>query len=205
MNRLRRRENTRNRLVRGILIELGIVALLALTLLVGLKIMNKRLGLSEEPADQEVVSADLPTIDSLPAPAAESAAAPPTETTVADRPESSWTSTPCSLFVSATSDAVMIQLPEAPTTDDIPLETMLLVKAWGGLAGLDESQAERLFTFVRNDTIYVDVPRAFDPEGLVRTVEGRFVNYTRLFPLVSGATMEGCQDGLPVRGLRDAI
>ncbi|OQC69360.1 MAG: hypothetical protein BWX47_01236 [candidate division Hyd24-12 bacterium ADurb.Bin004] len=204
MNRLRRRENTRNRLVRGILIELGIVALLALTLLVGLRIMNKRLGLSEEPADQEVVSADLPAIDSLPAPAAEEAADAPTET-VADRPESSWTSTPCSLFVSATSDAVTIQLPEAPTTDDIPLETMLLVRAWGGLAGLDESQAERLFTFIRNDTIYVDAPRAFDPEGLVRTVEGRFVNYTRLFPLVSGATMEGCQDGLPVRGVRDAI
>lgn len=204
MNRVNRPAIARDPLVRGILIELGIVALLALILLAGLKIMNKRLGLSEELADQEALSGDLPEVDSLLVPTTEGVDTTRTET-VAESPESFWTSTPCSLFVSATSDAVAIQLPEAPTTADIPLETMILVKAWADLAGLDESQADRLFTFIRNDTIYVDVPREFDPEGLARTVEGRFVNYTRLFPLVSGATMDGYQDGLPVRGVRDAI
>lgn len=191
---------SRDPLVRGIILELCAIAVLSLILLIGLRLANSRMGLSEAEADQEALEGDIPTSDSLVVPDLGGIDSARSQT-VAEGPEASWPVTPCSLFVSGTSDAVSAELPEASDQEYIALETMLLVEAWAGLAGLEETQLDRIYTFRRSDTLYVDLPRSFDPEGLARTVEGRFVNYTRLVPLVSGATMDGFQDGLPLRGV----
>jgi hypothetical protein len=116
-------------------------------------------------------------------------------------PEAAWPSTPCSLFVSATSSAVLDSLPEAPETGLVPYEALLLARSWAELAGFDEAQAAQVYLFNRLDTLYLDVPGSYDPEGFVRTVEGRFACFTRLFPLVSGSPMPGFPDGLAVRGV----
>ena len=172
-------------LLRGILIELGVIVLLSLLLFAGLRIMNSRLGLSDAQADQEALDGDIPVSDSLVVPLPESTTVN-REEQVAELPQTSWPATPCSLFVSAGSTAVVVQLPEAPATSDIPLETMLLVEAWAACAGFEDTQLERVFAFPRSDTLYADLPGTYDPSGLARTVEGRFVNYTRLIPMVSG-------------------
>lgn len=195
---------TRDPLLRGILVELGVIAVLSLLLFAGLRIMNSRLGLSDAQADEEALAGDIPVPDSLVIPLTDTTSAD-REEQVAELPQTSWPATPCSLFVSAGSDAVLVQLPEAQATSDIPLETMLLVEAWAACAGFEDTQLERVFVFPRSDTLYADLPGSYDPAGLARTVEGRFVNYTRLIPMVSGATMDGFPDGLPLRGVPDAI
>ncbi len=187
-----------NPLLKGILAEAGIVALLCLTALVGLRVANSRMGLDESLEEQESLAGDLPAADSLQygtsieAPGIEG---PP------EGPEAGWPVTPCSLFVSASSTAVLDSLPEAQSPEDMPYETMLLVSAWARLSGLGETDLARVYTFNTHDTLFVDLPAPLDLQGLARTLEGRLVCYTVLFPLVSGSPHAGYPDGIPLRGV----
>jgi hypothetical protein len=189
-------------MLKGILIELGVIVVLTVVMFVGLRIANSRMGLSNAEVEEEALGGDLPSSDSLLVP--ETVEVTRTETVV-DVPEASWPVTPCSLFVSGTSNAVLDILPEASATVDIPIEVLLLSKKWGTLAGLEETELDRVYSFQRGDTVFVDLPRTLDPEGLARTIEGRFVCFTRLVPLVSGTTMDGFSDGLPLRGVPGSL
>lgn len=185
-------------LVRSILIELGVILALALLFSAGMKIANRRLGAESDPTE------DLPP-DTLPVSGFVSvqdiATSRPEQQTRGEGPESAWDVTPCSLFVSASSQAVMTELPEAPSVGDIPLETLLVVRRWAALCGTDEADLEKVYSFNRKDTLYVDLPRVLDFEGLRRTVEGRFVCYTRMFVLAAGMPVSGYPDGIPLRGV----
>ncbi|NLP05184.1 hypothetical protein GX411_04480 [Candidatus Fermentibacteria bacterium] len=184
-------------LMRPILIELGIILLLALVFSAGMRIANRRLG-AESPAE-DLQSDTLPVSGGVSVP--DIASSMPEQQTGWEGPESAWESTPCSLFVSASSRAVMTELPEAPSVRDIPLETLLVVRNWASLSGTEEADLEKVYSFNRRDTLYVDLPRTLDFEGLKRTVEGRFVCYTRMFVLVAGMPVSGYPDGIPLRGV----
>ena len=62
-------------------------------------------------------------------------------------------------------------------------------------------ELERIWIFASGDTCFVDLPRSADWQGIVRTIESRFVSYTILFPFVAGEIVEGMEDGISVRGI----
>jgi len=95
----------------------------------------------------------------------------------------------------------MDSIPEAPTTSDIPYEALLVARRWASLAGVTESDLEKVYVFNRLDTLYVDLPALYDIDGLSRTIEGRFVCFTRLFVLAGGMPVSGFPDGSPLRGV----
>jgi hypothetical protein len=186
-------------LIRSIAIELAVIAALAVAFLVAFKLANKRLGIADAPAQEEAGNLDLTGSDSLVIPGIQPVAAAPAD--LVEGPESSWRSTPCSLFVSGTSRAVIDSIPEAPTTSDIPYEALLVARRWAILAGVAESDLEKVYVFNRLDTLYVDLPALYDIDGLRRTIEGRFVCFTRLFVLAGGMPVSGFPDGTALRGV----
>ncbi len=184
-------------LVRPILVELGVILLLALLFSVGMKIANRRLGAENPVEDLQADTVQVSGGASVP----DIATSRPERQLNGEGPESAWDTTPCSLFVSASSQAVMTELPEAPSTRDIPLETLLVTRSWAALCGTGEADIEKVYTFNRMDTLYVDLHGTLDFEGLKRTIEGRFVCYTRMFVLVAGMPVSGYPDGIPLRGV----
>jgi hypothetical protein len=186
-------------LIRSIAIELAVIAALAVVFLVAFKLANRRLGIQDSPAQEEAGSLDPAGADSLVIPGIQPVTDAPSD--LEEGPESSWRSTPCSLFVSGTSMAVIDSMPEAPANSEIPYEALLVVRRWATLAGVAESDLERVYVFNRLDTIYVDLPALYDIEGLGRTIEGRFVCFTRLFVLVGGMPVTGFPDGTALRGV----
>lgn len=185
-------------LLRTLLTELGLALLLAVLAFAAVKVLNRRMGL-EDPGTPEAGADSTPVQDGrVLVPGIE-----PREVSedVFEPPEAAWPSTPCSLFVSAASSAVLESLPEAPETGLVPYEALLLARSWAELAGFDEAQTAQVYLFSRLDTLYLDAPGPYDPEGFARTVEGRFACFTRLFPMVSGSPMPGYPDGIAVRGV----
>lgn len=186
-------------LLRDILIEVAVIVVIALAFFLVMRAANRRLGLEEPSGVEEPATSAQP--DSLVVP--EMAPQLPSET-VAEAPESSWPVTPCSLFTSAGSGARILQIPQAPTTEEIPYEALLVVRAWAAECGTDEQDLQKIYVFNRLDTLYVDLPSPLDPEGLRRTVEGRFVCFTRLFVLVGGS-LQSSVDGIAVRGVEGGL
>jgi len=183
-------------LLRDILIEAGLIALLALVFVLAMKVANRRLGLAEPGAEDDIGATSAQT-DSLLVP---QISAPQLRQSASEGPEAGWSVTPCSLFTSAGSDAVLVQLPQAPTGAEIPYEALLLVRAWARQCGTAEEDLQKVWVFNSNDTVYVDLPSMLDQEGLRRTLEARFVCFTRLFVLVGG-NLDSSQDGIALRGV----
>lgn len=112
-----------------------------------------------------------------------------------------WKLTPCSLFVTAESNPVMDSLPESPDQSTRNTELQLLVELWAEHSGFTSTELERIWAFASGDTCFVDLPRSAEWAGLVRTVEGRFVTYTVMYPFAAGEIIDGYEDGIPVRGV----
>jgi len=125
----------------------------------------------------------------------------PEQQMMSEGPESSWELTPCSLYVDGSSSAVVEPLPEAPTPEWKTFEALLVVRRWAGESGLGPEELDQVYVFTRMDTLYVDLPSPLDVDGLVRTLQSRFICFTRLFPLVAGNLLSGWPDGLPLRGV----
>lgn len=188
---------------RWILIRLGVVVciILACYLLVsmGLKLFNKSLGLEREEGEavEEPQALEAPQVLYTP----EDRIALPEIEELPEGPEASWEMSPCSLWVPGTSEPVVDSLPEAPSVEHKPLEALFLVRKWAMEAGLDEEDAGMVFVFTRLDTIYVDLPVERELEGLKRTIESRFICFTRLFPMVAGNLRSAYPEGISLRGI----
>ncbi len=188
-------------LVRSILIEIAIVLVLAISFFLAMRIANRRLGLRDPTSSTEETAVSSGQADSLTVPEMAPRAG---EQERAESPEATWETTPCSLFTSASSGARIIDLPQAPDGARIPYEALLVTKAWAVACGMDEDDLLRVFVFNRADTIYVDLPEHLDTEGLRRTLEGRFVCFTRMFVLIGG-NPAGDPAGVPLRGVAGGI
>lgn len=196
--------------VRRLLLELAAVAviivLVAVAMWAGMAYVNRKLGVEpadrtedldlrggeEQPDHVDGVEIRVFPEDSLPEPEDQLA-------------EASWETTPCSIYVDSASSPVMDTLPEAPSRKDIPLELQLVTEAWAARAGLESEELERVYAFSSHDTVFVDLPVRMDMDGLARTLEGRFVCFTRLFPIVGGAQWDRYPSGLRMRGVADGV
>ena len=189
--------------LRGILIRLGVIAgiviLVYFTISFGMKTVNKSLGI-EDNSDETIEDVELyvhqeelftsetrvnlPEIEDLP-----------------EGPEVSWEVTPCSIYVSESSQPVIDSLPTAPEIVDKPLEALFLVKRWAAEAGIADESINQVYVFTKLDTIYIDLPSERDFLGLKLTIENRFICFTRMFPLVAGNLLSSYPDGIPLRGI----
>ncbi len=184
-----------------ILIRLGIlfaVALfLSLVIILGMKCMNK--GIDEDP--EESVCSDTTEMDaesSVVSLQSASILSIPEEDVVLLR-EDSWEVSEVMIYVKQYEEPVVDYLPEAPTLSDLPYEALLLVKLWAEYSGVPDTQIEEVYVFNSQDTLYADLPvSGLDFEELCRTVDGRFVYFTRLYPLVSGNIIAGFENGIPI-------
>jgi hypothetical protein len=188
--------------LRGILIRLGVIAgivvLIYFVISFGMKTVNKSFGITvgEETSDEvELYSPPeslytsseritLPEIEDLP-----------------EGPEASWEVTPCSIYVSESSQPVIDSLPTAPEIENKPLEALFLVKRWAAEAGIEDEFIDQVYIFTKLDTIYVDLPSERDFLGLKLTIESRFICFTRLFPIVAGNLLSSYPEGIPLRGI----
>ena len=188
--------------LRGILIRLGVIAgivvLIYFVISFGMKTVNKSFGITvgEETSDEvELYSPPeslytsseritLPEIEDLP-----------------EGPEASWEVTPCSIYVSESSQPVIDSLPTAPEIENKPLEAIFLVKRWAAEAGIEDEFIDQVYIFTKLDTIYVDLPSERDFLGLKLTIESRFICFTRLFPIVAGNLLSSYPEGIPLRGI----
>lgn len=112
-----------------------------------------------------------------------------------------WKATPCSLFIASGGEAMYDSLPQAPQPSERNTELQLLVEMWAGYSGYSPLETERIWVFASGDTCFVDLPRSGDWQGIVETIEGRFISYTVMYPFVAGEIVEGFEEGIPVRGL----
>lgn len=117
-------------------------------------------------------------------------------------PEASWEVNVCSIFVTESSETVIDSLPVAPIPSDKPLEALFLVRRWAEECGMGAEDIEQVYVFTKLDTIYVDLPTDADIGGLKRTIESRFICFTRLFPLAAGCILSSYPEGLSLRGVK---
>jgi hypothetical protein len=112
-----------------------------------------------------------------------------------------WKTTPCSLFVTSGSEPLLDSLPQSPGPESRATELQLLVELWADHSGFEPIEIERIWAFTSGDTCFIDLPRSGDWQGVVRTIQARFISYTVMFPFVAGEIVEGFEDGIPVRGI----
>ncbi|MBD3369742.1 hypothetical protein GF402_05185 [Candidatus Fermentibacteria bacterium] len=193
-----------SRIQRGLLIELCIVLVLAAAVALGLKAFNRKLGPQPSSRDRERTEAYPAAEDTLMLPEMEPVV-PRADTTMKSGPETSWEATPCSIFTSVDPGLLVDTLPQAPGSGRRPYEAQLIVRRWAEANGLSGDRLDEVYVFNRSDTLYVDVPMRMDVSTLKRTVESRFVCFTRLYLLVSGNLQTGLEDGIALRGVPGAI
>ncbi|MCK5034652.1 MAG: hypothetical protein KAS73_02085 [Candidatus Sabulitectum sp.] len=188
-----------SRIVRSFVIVVVVAVLMGVSAKMVMNSLNKKMGLETE----EIVS----TSDTLVNEENMEAVVMPefTSTPVLETGSSAWApdwkTTPCSIFVSENSDAILDSLQESPGMGSRNTELQLLVEMWADYSGFEPVEIERIWVFASGDTCFVDLPRSGDWQGIVRTIEGRFISYTVLFPFVAGEILEGFEEGLPVRGV----
>lgn len=161
--------------------------------------VNKKMGLEydEEPqlsdttlTEENMAAVIMPDFDPVPAMEIGSSVWAP-----------DWKTTPCSLYVTAESDAILDSLQESPDPASRNTELQLLIELWADHSGFEPVEIERIWVFASGDTCFVDLPRSGDWQGIVRTIESRFISYTVLYPFVAGEILEGFEEGIPVRGV----
>ena len=189
--------------LRGILIRLGVIAgmiiLLYFAISLGMRTVNKSLGIDETP-DETIEDVELYTSPADLYVSEERVNLPEIEE-LPEGPEASWEVTPCSIYVSESSQPIIDSLPTAPEIENKPLEALFLVKRWAAEAGIEEEYIDQVYIFTKLDTIYVDLPSEKDLMGLKLTIENRFICFTRLFPLVAGNLLSSYPDGISLRGI----
>jgi len=188
-----------SRMVRSIVIIVALAVLMGVSAKMFMEGLNKKMGINPDGISQS--SADVQTDEYLEVPVM-----PEFDPTQAMETGLSvwvpdWKSTPCSLFVTAESDAVMDSLPESPGSAYRNTELQLLIEMWADYSGFSPVEIERIWVFASGDTCFVDLPRSGDWQGIVKTIEGRFISYTVLFPFVAGEILDGLEEGIPVRGV----
>ena len=188
-----------SKIVRSLVIVVALAVLMGVFAKLAMDTLNKKLGID---TDRVAVSPDTALTEEN----QEAVAMPEFDPVEALETGSSvwapgWKVTPCSLFVSAESDALPDSLPESPGPAARDTEFQLLVEMWAGHSGYSPVELERVWAFSSGDTCFVDLPRSGDWQGLVRTIEGRFISYTVMFPFVAGEIVEGFEEGITVRGL----
>ena len=183
-------------------IRIGIIAVIVIVCIlvvsIGMKTVNSSLGLEtpEETASDSVEiyysSDSLYTAEQLVLPEPED---------IPEGPEASWEVTPCSIYTSESSAPVIDSLPLAPSVEFKPMEATYLVRRCAQEIGMEEDELQKVYVFNDLDTIYVDLPREADLQGLKLTIESRFICFTRLFPLLAGNLMSSYPDGIGIRGI----
>lgn len=189
-------------MIRSVLIVVGIALLMGLLSSVAMRVINRKMNISDVPVDETALqSEDLNEgQDSL-----RIVEFNPGEYDLSLQDiapwDARWPVAPCSVYVTASSAPVVDTIPSAESPDLIPVETQFLVESWGRASGLDETELERLWAFNNYDTLYIDMPRTLDVDGLKKTIESRFVCYTLLVPIVNGVLSEGSGAGIPLAGV----
>ncbi len=208
MNRGKRSGGARSRpatvdsafMIRSVLVLAGIAVLLGFASSLIMRLINRKLDI-EEPApreEQTQLEQQLPDTAAM----VEYTPVEPDITTEEVAPwDPRWPVAPCSVYVGGSSPPVLDTIPAAQSPDMIPVETQYLLESWGRASGLEESEIDRLWSFNRFDTLYVDMPRSMDIDGLKRTLQNRFVCYTLLIPLVNGQLLESAGSGIPLAGV----
>lgn len=112
-----------------------------------------------------------------------------------------WKVTPCTLFVSAGSPGLADSLSEAPGPSERAAELQLLMELWATHAELTQTEIESVWAFSSGDTCFIDLPVSADWTCIARTIEGRFISYTVMFPFVAGEVVEGYESGISLRGI----
>ena len=190
---------TSSKVIRSLAIVVGIALLSGVSAKIAMATLNRKMGIDPDGAVASVDTTEIqeyleetamPQFD--PAEIAESASS----IWIPD-----WKATLCSIYVTAESDALMDSLPAATEAADRNTELQLLIELWAGHVGFEPMELERIWIFASGDTCFVDLPRSADWQGIVRTIESRFVSYTILFPFVAGEIVEGMEDGISVRGI----
>lgn len=189
---------SRARMVRSLIIVAAIAVFFGLFSKIAMEFVNRKMGLepgesiSEQPLPPEQDPMEIPEMPVL----------DPVETmeTGLSVWAPDWEVTPCSVFV-AGSEAIQDSLPEAPESSERATELQLLMELWAEHAGYMQTDIDRVWSFSRNDTCYIDLPSAPDWASVAMTIEGRFVSYTRLFPFVNGDPAGENDDGIPLRGI----
>lgn len=196
--------------IRRLLLELAavvvIIALVAFAGWAAMAYVNSKLGVepTDRTEDLDLHAGGEPVLnaDSIGVPVFPEDSLPSQEEQLV---EQTWEATPCSIYVDSTAAAVMDTLPEAPSRSQIPLELQLVVEAWADHAGLEGEELDRVYAFSSHDSVFVDLPQRMDVAGLARTLEGRFVCFTRLFPIVGGVHWDRYPSGLRMRGVADGV
>ena len=189
---------------RFILIRIGIIAgiilLISVVVALGMKMMNKSIGFEQVDidADQDEGYSIIP--DSL-WNEGDTFALPEIEA-LPEGPEASWPLSPCSIYVTESSDVIVDSLPTAPNPAYKPLEAQFLIRKWAEQSGMESEIIDHVYVFTKFDTIYVDLPSEADLSGLKLTIESRFICFTRLFPLVAGNVLSSYPEGIPLRGVK---
>jgi hypothetical protein len=191
-------------MIRSVLIVVGIALLMGLLSSVAMRVINRKMNISDVPGDETALQSGDPNEgqgqDSL-----RIVEFNPGEYDLSLQDVSPWDArwpvAPCSVYVTASSAPVVDTIPSAESPDLIPVETQFLVESWGRASGLEETELERLWAFNSYDTLYIDMPRALDVDGLKKTIESRFVCYTLLVPIVNGVLSEGSGAGIPLAGV----
>ncbi len=187
------------RIVRSLVIVVVLAVFMGVTAKLAMGVLNRKMGLESagisEPADtvlteQNMEEVAMPEFDPDMA----------TETGISVWAPG-WKSTPCSLFVNSEADAVLDSLPQSPGPESRNTELQLLIELWVDYSGFEPLEVERVWAFSSGDTCFIDMPRPADWQGVVKTIEGRFISFTVMFPFVAGELVEGYEDGIPVRGI----
>jgi len=188
-----------SRVVRSLVIVVVLAVFMGVTAKLAMGVLNRKMGLESEettePADtvlteQNTEAVAMPEFDPDMA----------VETGISVwAPD--WKSTPCSLFVTSESDAVLDSLPQSPGPESRNTELQLLVELWADYSGFEPMEIERVWAFASGDTCFIDLPRQADWQGVVNTIEGRFISFAVMFPFVAGELVEGYEDGIPVQGI----
>lgn len=190
---------TSSRIVRSFVIVAVIAIFMGFFAKMAMDMVNKKMGLEsdEEPqlsdttlTEENMAAVIMPDFDPVPAMEIGSSVWAP-----------DWKTTPCSLYVTAESDAILDSLQESPDPASRNTELQLLIELWADHSGFSPVEIERVWVFASGDTCFVDLPRSGDWQGIVRTIESRFISYTVLYPFVAGEILEGFEEGIPVRGV----
>ncbi len=188
-----------SRIIRSLVIVVVIAVLMGVTAKLTMGILNKKMGLEtgESAGTADTVLAE-ENMEAVTMPEFDPDLAIETGLSVW-APD--WKTTPCSLFVTGDSDAVMDSLPRSPEPESRNTELQLLLELWADHSGYEPVEIERMWAFTSGDTCFIDLPRSGNWQGVVRTIEGRFICFTTMYPFVAGEIVEGFEDGIPVRGV----
>ncbi|MCD6588199.1 MAG: hypothetical protein J7K88_06580 [Candidatus Fermentibacteraceae bacterium] len=188
-----------SRVVRSLAIVVILAVLAGVTAKLAMGVLNTKMGLDSgettQPADTALSEQNMETV-----------AMPEFDPDMATETGLSvwapdWKTTPCSLFVTSEADAVLDSLPQSPGPESKNTELQLLIELWADYSGFEPLEIERVWAFASGDTCFIDLPGSADWQGVVKTIEGRFICFTVLFPFVAGELVEGYEDGIPVQGI----